>query len=185
MAAVCGCGADASRTLHIVYVDPERRDHHPERRSLGSQCGTTNRLHEFAAVHDNVVIGHFEPGQYPASQVCDAARHIPDPQGEHQPLIDRSAITQVHISQKPLVLYSNLPRLVEAVVKSLDPNASANRDAILDSATEILSHIVQRYPPIYLIHRNLLLTPTSAVFPPLIFTWEVNASLLERAKAQW
>lgn len=46
-------------------------------------------------------------------------------------------------SQKPLVLYSNLPRLVEAVVKSLDPNASA-RDAILDSATEILSHIVQR-----------------------------------------
>lgn len=47
------------------------------------------------------------------------------------------------IRKKPLVLYSNLPRLVEAIVKSLDPNSSASRDAVLDSATEILSHIVQ------------------------------------------
>lgn len=47
-------------------------------------------------------------------------------------------------AQKPLALYSNLPRLVEAVVKSLDPNSNADRDAVLDSATEILGHIVDR-----------------------------------------
>ncbi|ELU38230.1 WD40 domain-containing protein [Rhizoctonia solani AG-1 IA] len=45
--------------------------------------------------------------------------------------------------QKPLVLYPNLPRLVEAVVKSLDPNSTAARDAIVDAATEILAEVVR------------------------------------------
>jgi WD repeat-containing protein 7 len=48
-----------------------------------------------------------------------------------------------HISQKPLVIYPNLPRLVEAVVKSLDPSSTSNRDAVLDAATEILGHVVK------------------------------------------
>ena len=30
-------------------------------------------------------------------------------------------------------------------MKSLDPNSTADRDAVLDSATEILGHIVDRY----------------------------------------
>ena len=42
----------------------------------------------------------------------------------------------------------DVPRLVEAIVKSLDPNASATRDAVLDSATEILSHVVQTFPTV-------------------------------------
>lgn len=42
------------------------------------------------------------------------------------------------------MLYSNLPRLIEAVVKSLDPSSNADRDAVLDAATEILGHIVDR-----------------------------------------
>lgn len=45
--------------------------------------------------------------------------------------------------QKPLVLYPNLPRLVEAVVKSLDPNSTAARDAVVDAATEILAEVVR------------------------------------------
>ncbi|RDX48877.1 WD40 repeat-like protein [Lentinus brumalis] len=52
------------------------------------------------------------------------------------------------IRKKPLVLYNNLPRLVEAIVKSLDPNSNAAREAVLDSATEILSHIVQTFPTV-------------------------------------
>ncbi|KZT64172.1 WD40 repeat-like protein [Daedalea quercina L-15889] len=52
------------------------------------------------------------------------------------------------IRKKPLVLYSNLPRLVEAVVKSLDPNSTANRDAVLDSATEILGQFVRTFPTV-------------------------------------
>ncbi|KAG9122431.1 hypothetical protein FRC07_001177 [Ceratobasidium sp. 392] len=46
------------------------------------------------------------------------------------------------IRKKPLVLYPNLPRLVEAVVKSLDPGSSG-RDAIMDAATEILAEVVR------------------------------------------
>ena len=32
---------------------------------------------------------------------------------------------------------------MEAVVKSLDPNSTSNRDAVLDTATEILGHVVK------------------------------------------
>ncbi|KAH9175602.1 quinon protein alcohol dehydrogenase-like superfamily [Lactarius sanguifluus] len=45
--------------------------------------------------------------------------------------------------KKPLVIYPHLPKLVEAVVKSLDPNSTSNRDAVLDTATEILGHVVK------------------------------------------
>ncbi|KAF8260917.1 hypothetical protein EI94DRAFT_1747183 [Lactarius quietus] len=50
--------------------------------------------------------------------------------------------------KKPLVIYPHLPKLVEAVVKSLDPNSTSNRDAVLDSATEILGHVVKTFPTI-------------------------------------
>ncbi|KAJ7904510.1 hypothetical protein B0H14DRAFT_2663171 [Mycena olivaceomarginata] len=52
------------------------------------------------------------------------------------------------IRKRPLVLYPNLPRLMEAVVKSLDPNSTAHRDAILDTATEILGHVVKTFPTV-------------------------------------
>ncbi|KAF8195899.1 hypothetical protein K438DRAFT_1826706 [Mycena galopus ATCC 62051] len=52
------------------------------------------------------------------------------------------------IRKRPLVLYPNLPRLMEAVVKSLDPNSTLHRDAILDTATEILGHVVKTFPTV-------------------------------------
>ncbi|KAJ7776775.1 hypothetical protein DFH07DRAFT_797695 [Mycena maculata] len=52
------------------------------------------------------------------------------------------------IRKRPLVLYPNLPRLMEAVVKSLDPNSTSNRDAVLDTATEILGHVVKTFPTV-------------------------------------
>ncbi|KAH9932736.1 WD40 repeat-like protein [Epithele typhae] len=52
------------------------------------------------------------------------------------------------VRKQPLVLYAGLPRLLDAVVKALDPNASAAREAALDPATEILSHIVQTFPTV-------------------------------------
>ncbi|KIM30119.1 hypothetical protein M408DRAFT_101314 [Serendipita vermifera MAFF 305830] len=51
------------------------------------------------------------------------------------------------IRKKPLVLYPSLSRLMEAVVKSMDPNSSF-RDGILDSATEILGEVVKLYPTV-------------------------------------
>ncbi|KAL0960599.1 hypothetical protein HGRIS_005631 [Hohenbuehelia grisea] len=52
------------------------------------------------------------------------------------------------IRKRPLVLYPNLPRLMEAVVKSLDPNSTTSRDAVLDTATEILGHVVKTFPTV-------------------------------------
>jgi len=51
--------------------------------------------------------------------------------------------TDPMVPQRPLAIQPNLPRLIEAVVKSLDPNASNNREATIDAATEILVHVVQ------------------------------------------
>jgi len=38
--------------------------------------------------------------------------------------------------------------LLEAVVKSLDPNSSSGRDTVLDAAIEILGQVVQTFPSI-------------------------------------
>ncbi|TRM56951.1 hypothetical protein BD626DRAFT_228313 [Schizophyllum amplum] len=52
------------------------------------------------------------------------------------------------IRKRPLVLYPSLPRLMEAVVKSLDPNSTASRDAVLDTATEIIRQVVKTFPTV-------------------------------------
>ncbi|WFC97398.1 hypothetical protein MYAM1_000110 [Malassezia yamatoensis] len=52
------------------------------------------------------------------------------------------------IRQKPLALYPSLPRLVEAVVKSLDPTYGATRSAMAKSAALILNELVKTYPSI-------------------------------------
>ncbi|VDB82793.1 unnamed protein product [Peniophora sp. CBMAI 1063] len=52
------------------------------------------------------------------------------------------------IRKRPLLIFPSIPRLVEAVVKSLDPNHNSDREAVLDSATEILGHIVQTFPTV-------------------------------------
>jgi hypothetical protein len=55
-----------------------------------------------------------------------------------------------NLSQKPLVIHPNLPKLMEAVVKSLDPNSTSHRDAVHDAATEILGHVVKTCAPGFL-----------------------------------
>jgi hypothetical protein len=40
---------------------------------------------------------------------------------------------------------------MEAVVKSLDPNSTSHRDAVHDSATEILGHVVKTWAPGFLL----------------------------------
>lgn len=52
------------------------------------------------------------------------------------------------IRKRPSVLHPNLPRLMEAVVKSLDPNNTTNREAVLDTATEIIGHVVKTFPTV-------------------------------------
>jgi len=52
------------------------------------------------------------------------------------------------IRKRPLILQAHLPRLMEAVVKSLDPNTNHNRDAVLGAATEIIGFVVKTYPAV-------------------------------------
>ncbi|GAA6002852.1 hypothetical protein JCM10207_001867 [Rhodosporidiobolus poonsookiae] len=52
------------------------------------------------------------------------------------------------IRKKPLVLYTSLPRVADAVVKSLDPTVSALRETVHQSATVILNELVRTFPSI-------------------------------------
>ncbi|GAA6016235.1 hypothetical protein JCM11491_003777 [Sporobolomyces phaffii] len=52
------------------------------------------------------------------------------------------------IRKKPLVLYHSLPRVVEAVVKSLDPTVSDLRETVHQTATVILNELVRTFPSI-------------------------------------
>lgn len=53
-----------------------------------------------------------------------------------------------HIQQRPLVLHTSLPRLLEAVVKSLDPTQKQMRAQTQTGATVILHELVKTYPSI-------------------------------------
>jgi len=52
------------------------------------------------------------------------------------------------IRKRPQVLQPSLPRLMEAVVKSLDPNSTSSRELVLDSATEIIGYVVKTFPTV-------------------------------------
>ncbi|KAK4704763.1 hypothetical protein P7C70_g1446, partial [Phenoliferia sp. Uapishka_3] len=52
------------------------------------------------------------------------------------------------VRKKPLVLYTSLPRLAEAVVKSLDPTVTHLRESVQQAATVILNELVRTYPSI-------------------------------------
>jgi hypothetical protein len=52
------------------------------------------------------------------------------------------------VRRKPMVLYPNLPRLAEAVVKSLDPTVTTLRSVVHRSATIIISELIAAYPTI-------------------------------------
>ena len=79
-------------------------------------------------------------------------------------------------AKKPLVIHPNLPKLVEAVVKSLDPNSTSNRDAVQDTATEILGHVVKTYAqPLSRRRANLLIGFTCKVSPQSTSTWPASA----------
>ncbi len=52
------------------------------------------------------------------------------------------------VRRQPTLLFPNLPRLAEAVVKSLDPTSSAFREAVVQGATVMISELVNTYPSI-------------------------------------
>ncbi|WFD30683.1 hypothetical protein MSPP1_001705 [Malassezia sp. CBS 17886] len=70
----------------------------------------------------------------------------------HAPSVEQSQVTlklvAFMIRQKPLALYTSLPRLVEAVVKSLDPNVATVRANMVKAATVMINELVHTYPSI-------------------------------------
>lgn len=62
-----------------------------------------------------------------------------------QTIAERAAVMKlcVHVARKkPIVLFHNLGRLVEAVVHSLDPTRTTMRESIQQTATVILNELV-------------------------------------------
>jgi len=57
-------------------------------------------------------------------------------------------LVSLFIKKMPLVLYSSLPKVVEAVVKSLDPNVPNMRETVLQTSTGILHDLVKTFPSI-------------------------------------
>ncbi|KAG5725162.1 WD repeat-containing protein 7 [Termitomyces sp. T112] len=63
----------------------------------------------------------------------------------------RKAVMQIVaflIKKRPLVLQPNIPKLMEAVVRSLDPNVTTHREAVIDTVTEIISYVVKTFPAV-------------------------------------
>ncbi|KAJ3216157.1 hypothetical protein HDU67_009884 [Dinochytrium kinnereticum] len=56
------------------------------------------------------------------------------------------------ISKKPLVLYPHLSRIVESMVKSLDPNTPAMREALLPVVTSNFAELVRIFPSVAFHH---------------------------------
>ncbi|SPO20149.1 uncharacterized protein UTRI_00545_B [Ustilago trichophora] len=52
------------------------------------------------------------------------------------------------VRRRPSVLVANLPRLAEAVVKSLDPTHTTMREAVVNAATVMISELVSTYPSV-------------------------------------
>ncbi|RUS32643.1 hypothetical protein BC938DRAFT_474774 [Jimgerdemannia flammicorona] len=64
---------------------------------------------------------------------------------------DRTAILRVIslvVRKKPALLYSSVPRVAEAVVRTLDPNVPNMREVALQTATAMLHDLVKTYPSI-------------------------------------
>ncbi|CAH1758916.1 4908_t:CDS:10 [Entrophospora sp. SA101] len=57
-------------------------------------------------------------------------------------------LISMFIRKKPLLLYTNLSSLAEAVVKSLDPNIPKMRDSVLPITTSVLYDLVKNFPSI-------------------------------------
>lgn len=69
--------------------------------------------------------------------------------------------------RKPLILYSSLPRILEAVVKSLDPNVTAMRDTVHSTATVILESLVNSCVPCVCADTSSWGATADAFSPPL------------------
>ncbi|KAJ1500205.1 hypothetical protein HMI54_011024 [Coelomomyces lativittatus] len=52
------------------------------------------------------------------------------------------------VTQDPLILLSSLPRILESVIKSLDPTLPGTRDVLLQPTTVTLFEILKKYPSV-------------------------------------
>ncbi|GES77357.1 WD40 repeat-like protein [Rhizophagus clarus] len=57
-------------------------------------------------------------------------------------------LISLFIRKRPLLLHANLSGLVEAVVKSLDPNIPKMRDTVLQTTTSVLHDLVKTFPSV-------------------------------------
>ena len=142
---------DVTKSFQPRYKFEEREHYCSEYRTASTTSSLISCHEQCWDIHDYTFTRHSAPTKSGASKVCIAAGSFPHSQGLSQSDIITCRPASPMTSQKPLVIYPHLPKLVEAVVKSLDPNSTSNRDAVQDTATEILGHVVKTcvlsFPP--------------------------------------
>jgi len=101
------------------------------------------------AHHTLMLIGSAEPKQFVIS-LGKYIMSVQHPDGSQNKGVNMSPaaiyILSALIKQDPVALLPLLPRLVETVVKSLDPHLPALREACLGATTRVLHILVKQYP---------------------------------------
>ena len=72
---------------------------------------------------------------------------------------------------------------MEAVVKSLDPNSTASREIVLDSATEMIGYVVKTYVLDVRVGQNLIILFFFPGFRLSTSIWQHKGLQLVRTKA--
>ncbi|KAI9278936.1 hypothetical protein BDA99DRAFT_429218 [Phascolomyces articulosus] len=94
--------------------------------------GAKNAIFQIASINTPLVIGTLTFDTTHAKRTDDRVQCL--------------RIIGSFIRKKPVILYSHVHRVVESVVKALDPNVPHLRENVLPTATSVLHDLVKTYP---------------------------------------
>ncbi|KAI8142674.1 hypothetical protein BJV82DRAFT_613847 [Fennellomyces sp. T-0311] len=114
--------AEVLRTMFTYSADPQP----------AMSRGAKNAIFQIANTNMPLVIGTLTYDATHAKRTEDRAQCL--------------RIIGSFIRKKPVLLYSHVHRVVEAVVKTLDPNVPHLRENVLPTATAVLHNLVKTYP---------------------------------------
>ncbi|CAG8592588.1 8778_t:CDS:10 [Ambispora gerdemannii] len=125
---LCGRGfAAVLRTLFTFAIDADTN-------SAAIKTTARQAIFQIASINTPLFISTLTYDAIDSARPCDKNGYL--------------KLVSLFIRKKPLILYSKLPALVEAVVKSLDPNITNLRETVLQTTTSILHDLVKTFPSI-------------------------------------
>ncbi|KAJ3110282.1 hypothetical protein HK100_003087, partial [Physocladia obscura] len=73
------------------------------------------------------------------------------------------------VAKKPMLLYSHIPRIIESMVKSLDPNVAGMREAVQNVVTSNFAELVKTFPNVAFHHGSQKLAVGTAEGPTVVY----------------